>query len=43
MNEPSNFVEGSQDGCTDNSLDNPPFVPRKSFLKDRTKYNYQIL
>ncbi|CAF4343495.1 unnamed protein product [Rotaria socialis] len=27
MNEPSSFVDGSIDGCTDNSLDNPPFVP----------------
>ncbi|XP_071081834.1 LOW QUALITY PROTEIN: lysosomal alpha-glucosidase-like [Haliotis cracherodii] len=27
MNEPSNFVDGSISGCTNNSLDNPPFIP----------------
>ncbi|CAF0775981.1 unnamed protein product [Rotaria sp. Silwood1] len=27
MNEPSSFIDGSTDGCTDNTLDNPPFVP----------------
>ncbi len=28
MNEPSNFVDGSIDGCTSGPLDNPPFTPR---------------
>ena len=28
MNEPSSFVDGSSDGCTDNSFDNPPYTPR---------------
>ena len=31
MNEPSNFVDGSDNGCTTNSLDNPPFTPRMFF------------
>jgi len=28
MNEPSNFVTGSTQGCTSGKLDNPPYVPR---------------
>ena len=27
MNEPSDFADGSTDGCPSTSLENPPFVP----------------
>ncbi|XP_047400164.1 lysosomal alpha-glucosidase isoform X1 [Sciurus carolinensis] len=27
MNEPSNFVRGSEHGCPNNDLENPPYVP----------------
>lgn len=27
MNEPSNFVDGSTDGCTSGEFDNPPYTP----------------
>lgn len=32
MNEPSNFIRGSQQGCPDNELENPPYVPGESHL-----------
>jgi hypothetical protein len=32
MNEPSNFVDGSTSGCSNNSLDYPPFTPSKIVL-----------
>lgn len=28
MNEPSNFIQGSTKGCTDNKWDNPPYLPK---------------
>ncbi|GAA6083741.1 sucrase-isomaltase, intestinal, partial [Tachysurus ichikawai] len=30
MNEVSSFVQGSSEGCTDNTLNYPPFTPSKS-------------
>lgn len=27
MNEPSNFVQGSLNGCPSNNIEKPPFVP----------------
>ena len=27
MNEPSSFVDGSTDGCPENSYENPPYMP----------------
>lgn len=27
MNEPSNFVDGSEKGCTNDSYDEPPYIP----------------
>lgn len=32
MNEPSNFVRGSQQGCPNNELENPPYVPGEPLL-----------
>lgn len=28
MNEPSSFVDGTNDGCPDDELENPPYVPQ---------------
>lgn len=27
MNEPQNFVDGTADGCPDDELENPPYLP----------------
>lgn len=32
MNEPSSFVQGSEEGCPDSELENPPYTPSKSSL-----------
>lgn len=32
MNEPSNFIRGSQQGCPNNELENPPYVPGEPHL-----------
>ncbi|XP_062930555.1 lysosomal alpha-glucosidase-like [Mobula hypostoma] len=38
MNEPSNFVTGAMNGCPDNNLENPPYVPGVTgrYLRSRT-------
>lgn len=38
MNEISNFVQGSSNGCAQNDLNYPPFTPSKSIFSHREKY-----
>lgn len=38
MNEISNFVQGSSNGCAQNDLNYPPFTPSKSIFNHREKY-----
>lgn len=38
MNEISNFVQGSNNGCAQNDLNYPPYTPSKSIFNHREKY-----
>uniref|UniRef100_A0A7N9ALJ1 Alpha glucosidase 2 n=1 Tax=Mastacembelus armatus TaxID=205130 RepID=A0A7N9ALJ1_9TELE len=42
MNEPSNFLDGSTNGCPSNSLENPPYTPVCATAQQKQSIHYNM-